>query len=89
MRPEVGGRWERTVLAEKICGAAAEQKRSLKDVAELCRKVNANGRSMGMALTSCTVPAADSAMLTRMLLEIEYTPLRIVPGPPGPIASTG
>jgi dihydroxyacetone kinase-like protein len=27
-------------------------------VAELCRKVNANGRSMGMALTSCTVPAA-------------------------------
>ncbi len=47
-----------TVLAEKICGAAAEQRRSLADVAELCRKVNANGRSMGMALTSCTVPAA-------------------------------
>src|SRR2546428_5200973 len=47
-----------TVLAEKICGAAAEQKRSLKDVSELCRKVNANGRSMGMALTSCIVPAA-------------------------------
>ena len=23
-----------------------------------CRRVNANGRSMGMALTSCTVPAA-------------------------------
>ena len=47
-----------TVLAEKICGAAAEEKRSLAEVAELCRKVNANGRSMGMALTSCTVPAA-------------------------------
>jgi dihydroxyacetone kinase-like protein len=47
-----------TVLAEKICGAAAEEGRSLHDVAELCRKVNANGRSMGMALTSCTVPAA-------------------------------
>jgi dihydroxyacetone kinase-like protein len=47
-----------TVLAEKICGAAAEARRPLKDVAELCRKVNANGRSMGMALTSCTVPAA-------------------------------
>src|SRR6266516_3004151 len=47
-----------TVLAEKVCGAAAEQKRSLKDVAELCRQVNANGRSMGMALTSCIVPAA-------------------------------
>jgi phosphoenolpyruvate---glycerone phosphotransferase subunit DhaK len=47
-----------TVLAEKICGAAAEDGRSLADVAELCRKVNANGRSMGMALTSCIVPAA-------------------------------
>jgi phosphoenolpyruvate---glycerone phosphotransferase subunit DhaK len=47
-----------TVLAEKISGAAAEQKRSLKEVAEVCRKVNAHGRSMGMALTSCTVPHA-------------------------------
>ncbi len=47
-----------TVLAEKICGAAAEEGRALAEVAELCRKVNANGRSMGMALTSCTVPAA-------------------------------
>jgi dihydroxyacetone kinase-like protein len=47
-----------TVLAEKICGAAAEKGYDLKQVAELCRKVNINGRSMGMALTSCTVPAA-------------------------------
>jgi dihydroxyacetone kinase-like protein len=47
-----------TVLAEKLCGAAAEQKRDLKKVADICRQVNANGRSMGMALTSCTVPAA-------------------------------
>ena len=47
-----------TVLAEKVSGAAAEQKRSLKDVAEVCRKANAWGRSMGMALTSCTVPHA-------------------------------
>jgi phosphoenolpyruvate---glycerone phosphotransferase subunit DhaK len=47
-----------TVLAEKICGAAAEDGRNLAEVAELCRKVNANGRSMGMALTSCIVPAA-------------------------------
>ncbi|HXZ98723.1 MAG TPA: dihydroxyacetone kinase subunit DhaK [Candidatus Binatia bacterium] len=47
-----------TVLAEKICGAAAEARRPLKEVAEICRRVNANGRSMGMALTSCTVPAA-------------------------------
>jgi phosphoenolpyruvate---glycerone phosphotransferase subunit DhaK len=50
-----------TVLAEKICGAAAEEKRPLAEVAELCRKVNANGRSMGMALTSCVVPAAGKA----------------------------
>jgi phosphoenolpyruvate---glycerone phosphotransferase subunit DhaK len=47
-----------TVLAEKICGAAAEDGRPLADVAELCRRVDANGRSMGMALTSCIVPAA-------------------------------
>jgi len=47
-----------TMLAEKICGAAAEQRRPLKDVAAVCRKVNAEGRSMGMALTSCTVPHA-------------------------------
>lgn len=47
-----------TVLAEKICGAAAERGDNLKAVADICRKVNANGRSMGMALTSCTVPAA-------------------------------
>jgi dihydroxyacetone kinase-like protein len=45
-----------TVLAEKLCGAAAEERRSLKQVADLCRKVNGWGRSMGMALTSCTVP---------------------------------
>jgi phosphoenolpyruvate---glycerone phosphotransferase subunit DhaK len=49
-----------TVLAEKVCGAAAEEKRPLAEVAELCRKVNANGRSMGMALTSCIVPAAGT-----------------------------
>lgn len=45
-----------TVLAEKVCGAAAEQHRSLKEVADVCRKANGWGRSMGMALTSCTVP---------------------------------
>lgn len=47
-----------TVLVEKLSGAAAEQKRSLKEVADICRKVNDQGRSMGMALTSCTVPHA-------------------------------
>ncbi len=48
-----------TVLAEKICGAAAEQRRPLEDVAGLCRKVNEQARSMGVALTSCTVPMVD------------------------------
>jgi dihydroxyacetone kinase-like protein len=46
-----------TVLLEKIAGAAAEQGRSLDDVAEVARTVNANSRSMGLALTSCTLPA--------------------------------
>jgi dihydroxyacetone kinase-like protein len=47
-----------TVIAEKICGAAAEERRSLAEVAELCRRVNAEGRSMGMALTPSTTPAS-------------------------------
>jgi dihydroxyacetone kinase-like protein len=47
-----------TVLAEKLCGAAAEERRPLSQVVEVCRKVKDNGRSMGMALTSCTVPHA-------------------------------
>jgi dihydroxyacetone kinase-like protein len=47
-----------TVLAEKLCGAAAEERRSLKEVANICRKAKDWGRSMGMALTSCTVPHA-------------------------------
>jgi dihydroxyacetone kinase-like protein len=47
-----------TVLLEKIAGAAAEQGRTLKEVADIARQVNANGRSMGLALSSCTVPAA-------------------------------
>jgi dihydroxyacetone kinase-like protein len=46
-----------TVLAEKICGAAAEQGYDLQQLADLCRRVNLNGRSMGIALSSCTVPA--------------------------------
>jgi len=47
-----------TVLLEKICGAAAEDGHDLATIAALGRKVNGWGRSMGMALTSCTVPAA-------------------------------
>src|SRR6202162_975641 len=47
-----------TVLLEKIVGGAAEAGADLDAVTELAKKVNANGRSMGMALTSCIVPAA-------------------------------
>jgi len=47
-----------TVLAEKLAGARAEEGATLAQVADTVRKVNENGRSMGMALTSCTVPAA-------------------------------
>ena len=48
-----------TVLLEKIAGAAAEQGRTAgRRSPTIARRVNANGRSMGMALTSCTVPAA-------------------------------
>jgi phosphoenolpyruvate---glycerone phosphotransferase subunit DhaK len=49
-----------TVLVEKIAGAAAQEGRDLAAVADIARRVNAAGRSMGMALTSCTVPAAGT-----------------------------
>jgi dihydroxyacetone kinase-like protein len=47
-----------TVLAEKIAGACAEDGGALSEVADVVKEVNENGRSMGMALTSCTVPSA-------------------------------
>ena len=47
-----------TVMLEKLVGAAAEEGRPLSDLVTLARSVNDAGRSMGMALTSCTVPAA-------------------------------
>lgn len=53
-RRGVGG----TVLIEKIVGAKAEAGASLEEVKALCEKVNSQVRSMGMALTSCAVPAA-------------------------------
>ena len=61
-----------TVLAEKICGAAAEQGYELKQLANLCRRVNLNGRSMGMALTSCTPPAKGSPMFELGEKDIEF-----------------
>ena len=49
-----------TVLLEKIAGARAEEGGSLADVTATAVKVNAQGRSMGLALTSCIVPAAGT-----------------------------
>src|SRR3982075_1326176 len=47
-----------TVLAEKIAGAAAERGDSVAEVAAIARKVNGQARSFGVALSSCTPPAA-------------------------------
>ncbi len=47
-----------TVLLEKIVGGAAEGGANLAEVKRIAEKVNAQGRSMGMALTSCIVPSA-------------------------------
>jgi dihydroxyacetone kinase-like protein len=55
-RRGVGG----TVIVEKIVGAAAERGDDLDLCADLARRVSQNSRSMGMALTSCIVPAKGS-----------------------------
>lgn len=60
-----------TVLAEKICGAAAQQGYDLQQITDLCRWVNLNGRSLGMALTSCTVPAKGTPTFELGNQEIE------------------
>jgi dihydroxyacetone kinase-like protein len=49
-----------TVLVEKIAGARAEEGASLAEVTATAVKVNGQGRSMGLALTSCIVPAAGT-----------------------------
>ncbi len=46
-----------TAILEKIAGGAAEAGYTLDQLAELARRVNTNSRSMGLALSSCTVPA--------------------------------
>jgi dihydroxyacetone kinase-like protein len=46
-----------TVLVEKIVGAAAQAGASLQECRALAERVCAEARSMGVALTSCTVPA--------------------------------
>ena len=53
-----------TVIMEKLVGAAAEEGRDLDALADLARRINQNGRSMGMAFTSCTVPSAGKPTFT-------------------------
>lgn len=60
-----------TVLVEKIVGAAAEAGYDLEQCADLARKANSYGRSMGMALTSCIVPAAGKPIFELGEDEIE------------------
>ncbi|WP_285727044.1 dihydroxyacetone kinase subunit DhaK [Psychromicrobium xiongbiense] len=47
-----------TVLVEKIAGAAAERGDDLDAVTAIAQRVNNNVRSMGVALSACTVPHA-------------------------------
>ena len=61
-----------TVLVEKIVGAAAEAGYNLEQCADLARKANSYGRSMGMALTSCTVPAAGKPIFEMGDDEMEF-----------------
>ncbi|MBE3647034.1 dihydroxyacetone kinase subunit DhaK [Paenibacillus polymyxa] len=61
-----------TVLVHKIAGAAAEEGRSLAEVKAVAEKAAANVRSIGFALTSCTVPAKGSPTFELGPDEIEY-----------------
>src|SRR6202167_228193 len=60
-----------TLVVEKIVGAAAEKGADLKSCAELGVETNARTRSMGVALTSCTVPAAGTPTFTLGADEVE------------------
>jgi len=61
-----------TIFVHKIAGAAAEQGMSLDEVKAVAEKVIANVRSLGFALTSCTVPAKGSPTFTLAEDEIEF-----------------
>jgi dihydroxyacetone kinase-like protein len=60
-----------TVLAEKIAGAAAERGDDLAAVAGIARRVNERARSFGIALSSCTPPAAGAPIFDLPPGEIE------------------
>lgn len=61
-----------TVVVEKVVGAAAEAGRPLADCAALGERVNTASGSLGVALTSCTVPAAGTPTLQIAEDEIEF-----------------
>lgn len=60
-----------TLVVEKIVGAAAEKGMNLESCAELGAEVNARTGSIGVALTSCTVPAAGTPTFTLGADEME------------------
>lgn len=60
-----------TLVVERILGAAAERGMDLDGLAALGREVNARTRSMGVALSSCIVPAAGTPTFTLAENEIE------------------
>src|SRR6202795_4511586 len=71
-----------TLIVEKVVGAAAEQGASLSQLKTLGEQVNRQTRSMGVALTSCTVPAAGKPTFT--LSEDEMEMGVGIHGEPGP-----
>jgi phosphoenolpyruvate---glycerone phosphotransferase subunit DhaK len=60
-----------TLVVEKIVGAAAEKGMDLKSCAQLGSEVNGRTRSIGVALTSCTVPAAGTPTFALAADEME------------------
>lgn len=46
-----------TIIVEKIAGAAAEMGASLAECAEVARRAERQSRSVGVALSACTIPA--------------------------------
>jgi phosphoenolpyruvate---glycerone phosphotransferase subunit DhaK len=60
-----------TVLLEKIAGAAAERRDDVQSVAQIARRVNERARSFGVALSSCTPPAAGKPIFDLPDGEIE------------------
>ena len=60
-----------TVFVEKIAGALAERGAPLADVTAVATAVNERSRSFGVALTSCTVPAAGKPTFDLGETEIE------------------